>query len=59
MAFNFFGFEFGKSKQEKPLSFAPPPLDDGASFVEAGGLQGYYIDLDGTLRSDSDLIRKY
>lgn len=59
MAFNFFGFQFGDKKQEKPLSFSPPALDDGASFVEAGGLQGYYVDLDGTLRSDSDLIRKY
>ena len=59
MAFNLFGFQFGKNSEEKPLSFAPPPLDDGASFVEAGGLQGYYIDLDGTLRSDSDLMRKY
>lgn len=59
MAINFFGFQFGKNKEEKPLSFAPPVSDDGASFIEAGGLQGYYIDLDGTLRSDIDLIKKY
>jgi hypothetical protein len=59
MAFNFFGFEFRKQKQDKPLSFAAPLTDDGAAYIEAGGLQGYYVDLDGYLRSDSDLIKKY
>ena len=59
MALNFFGFQFGKNKEDKPLSFAPPALDDGSSYIEAGGLQGYFVDLDGSMRSDSDLIRKY
>jgi hypothetical protein len=59
MAINFFGFQFGKKEEEKPLSFAPPALDDGASYIEAGGLQGYFVDLDGAIRSDSDLIKKY
>jgi hypothetical protein len=59
MAFNFFGFQFGKEKEDKPLSFAAPLSDDGAAYIEAGGLQGYYVDLDGYLRSDSDLIKKY
>ena len=59
MAINFFGFQFGKEKEQRPLSFAPPALDDGSSYIEAGGLQGYFVDLDGSMRSDSDLIRKY
>ena len=59
MAINFFGFQFGKQEENKPLSFAAPVSDDGAAYIEAGGLQGYYIDLDGTLRSDADLVKKY
>ena len=59
MALNFFGFQFRRQKEDKPLSFAAPLVDDGAAYIEAGGLQGYYVDLDGYLRSDSDLIKKY
>lgn len=61
MAFELFGFTFGKKeKQEEQVeSFVPKNFDDGASVVEAGGFQGFYIDLDGTLKADVDLIRKY
>lgn len=61
MAFELFGFTFGKKDKEpeKVESFVPKNFDDGASVVEAGGFQGFYIDLDGTLKADVDLIRKY
>ena len=57
--FELFGFTFGKKKTEEPITPFPPDSDDGATIVEAGGLQGVYVDLDGTVRNDIDLIRKY
>lgn len=60
MAFDLFGFTFGKTKSEETTpSLVPPVLDDGAAFVQAGGFQGWYVDLDGTIKSDVDLVRKY
>ena len=60
MAFDLFGFTFGKTKSEEiSPSLVPPVLDDGAAFVQAGGFQGWYVDLDGTIKSDVDLVRKY
>jgi hypothetical protein len=62
MAFELFGFTFGKKNTkipDQPESFVPKNFEDGASVVEAGGFQGFYIDLDGTLKADVDLIRKY
>ena len=61
MAFDLFGFTFGKKEkpQDKVESFVPKNFDDGATVVEAGGFQGFYIDLDGTLKADADLVRKY
>ena len=55
-----FGFEF---KREAPPdvspSFAPKEQDDGAVVVAAGGAYGTYIDLDGTVRSEAELVTKY
>jgi hypothetical protein len=59
MAFELFGFSFGRKKVEEPITPFPPDQDDGSTIIEAGGLQGVYIDLDGTVRNDIDLIRKY
>ena len=59
MAISFFGYSFGKENKEPPLSFIPPQNDDGASYIEAGGLQSSYIDLDGTIKNDIQLIQKY
>ena len=52
-----FGFEF-KRKEEKPLvSFsATKETDDGALVISAGGAYGTYVDLDGTVRSEADLV---
>jgi hypothetical protein len=56
-----FGFEFKrKDKQSELPSFAPPPdSDDGAVVISAGGAYGTYVDLDGTVRSEAELVTKY
>ena len=56
-----FGFELRKKKLEPELpSFAPPKdSDDGAVVVSAGGAFGTYVDLDGTVRSEAELVTKY
>lgn len=61
MAINLFGFEIKrKDEEEKPIeSFAPTINDDGAVIVAAGGAYGTYIDLDGTARTESELVSKY
>jgi hypothetical protein len=55
-----FGFEF---KRKAPIdiapSFAPKDEGDGAVVVSAGGAFGTYIDLDGTVRTEAELITKY
>jgi hypothetical protein len=59
MAVQLFGFEI-KRKNEKELeSFAPEVKDDGAVIVAAGGAYGTYVDLDGTARTEAELVAKY
>ena len=69
MAINLFGFSIGKkdgkegaSAEEilkKPVSFVPPDYDDGATPIEVGGYFGAYVDFDGSVKSDIELIYKY
>jgi len=55
-----FGFEFKRAqKQDQIPSFAPKENDDGAVVVAAGGAYGTYIDLDGTVRTEAELVTKY
>jgi len=56
-----FGFEFKrKVKDADPLpSFAPKDSDDGAVVIAAGGAYGTYVDLDGTVRTEAELVTKY
>ena len=55
-----FGFEFQrKVPNEITPSFAPKEADDGAVVVAAGGAYGTYIDLDGTVRTEAELVTKY
>ena len=63
-----FGFEIKKTKQEEqqPLqlavsqpSFVPPVNDDGAVIVSGGGVVGTYVDLEGTARTEAELITRY
>ena len=55
----FLGFEITRPKEEPVESFAPVVNDDGAVIVAAGGAYGTYIDLDGTARTESELVSKY
>lgn len=55
-----FGFEIQRAKDlEPPVSFAPENKDDGAVNVAAGGAWGTYVDLDGSIRTEAELVNKY
>lgn len=56
-----FGFEFKRKEKEEELpSFAPKSdQDDGAVTISAGGAYGTYVDLDGTVRTEAELVTKY
>lgn len=60
-----FGFEIRRRQELEQQSnpniqtFAPEVEDDGAIVVAAGGSYGTYVDLQGTARSEAELITKY
>jgi hypothetical protein len=54
-----FGFSITRKNEESIESFAPEVKDDGAMVVAAGGAYGTYIDLDGTARTEAELVSKY
>ncbi len=61
-----FGFEIVKKKEEEAKqqperlqTFAPEIKDDGAVVVAEGGVFGTYLDLEGSARTESDLVAKY
>ena len=59
-----FGYEIKRKedKEEQPKSFAPPLNDDGAVNVEStavGGAYGYFLDIEGTAKSESELVTRY
>ena len=55
-----FGYEFKRQVPDDIApSFAPKENDDGALIVAAGGSYGTYVDLDGTVRSEAELVTKY
>lgn len=53
-----FGFEF-KRKQNEPISFVSKQTDDGAVVVSEGGVYGTYVDLDGSIKTEAELVSKY
>jgi hypothetical protein len=61
MAIKLFGFKIGKDEDEKDQlkSFVPPNDDDSAVSVVGAGVYGTYVDLEGQVRNDGELIRKY
>lgn len=70
MEFKLFGFTFGDKKrknaapkEEKRISFVPPQNDDDALTFELPSTYGlayiHTLDIDGTTRSNNDLIYKY
>jgi len=60
MAIKLFGFKIGKDEPEQEFkSFVPRDEDDGSVAVASGGVYGTYIDLEGSLRTDYQLVNKY
>ena len=55
-----FGFEI-KRKEAKPnsQSFTAPTSDDGTQTIMGGGHFGTYLDIEGKVNNESDLIRRY
>jgi hypothetical protein len=59
-----FGFEINrKAKQaeqdEQSKTFAIPQNDDGAVTIQSGSYYGTYVDLDGVVRNEIELITRY
>ena len=69
MAVKFLGFTIGRDSEkevpeERLQAFSPPENDDAALYIDgqggvAGGAYGTYLDLEGSVRSEIDLISKY
>jgi len=62
--FSIFGFDIKRNKKASDTitdipSFVPPEADDGSAIVNAGGYFGTYLDVEGNIKNESDLIRKY
>jgi hypothetical protein len=57
-----FGFEIRKNQDEDEQSipsFAPRETDDGALVVSAGGTYGTYLDLEGSAKTEAEIVAKY
>lgn len=58
-----FGFEISRKKQqdqdEKNKTFTLPQQDDGAVNIQTGAYYGTYVDLDGVVRNEIELITRY
>ena len=55
-----FGFQIVRKKPEEELpSFAPKLEEDGALVVSEGGAYGQYVDLEGAVRNEAELVSKY
>jgi hypothetical protein len=57
-----FGWEFKRKESEDQFdSFVPKTEsnEDGGITIAAGGAYGTYVDLDGTIRSEAELIARY
>jgi hypothetical protein len=59
-----FGIEIKRSSEQLQQSpniqaIAPESFDDGAVVVASAGVYGTYVDLEGSARSEADLVNKY
>jgi len=56
-----FGFSITRAKKQSDpkQSFTTSQADDGTQTVAAGGYFGSYLDMEGTAKSEADLIRRY
>jgi len=59
-----FGFEISRKKNQaqqddQSKTFAVPQNDDGAVTIQSGAYYGTYVDLDGVVRNEIELITRY
>jgi len=58
-----FGFQIGKKPTEEDIlkekTFALPANEDGAVTIQTGAYYGTYVDLDGVVRNEIELITRY
>ena len=56
-----FGFNITrvKPKTDPKQQFSMPQAEDGTQVVAAGGFFGSYLDMEGTAKTEQDLIRRY
>mgnify|MGYP001208881619 CR=1 FL=1 len=63
MALKLFGFTIGRDDSDKVLtsqSFTVPELEDGISPIASGaGAYGTFLDLEGTVKNEFDLVSRY
>ena len=66
MAIKLFGFQLGRTEESSKVTsepdnktFALPNNDDGAVTIQTGAYYGTYVDLDGTVRNEIELITRY
>lgn len=60
-ALRLFGFQIGKDDltKQRNASFAIPQNADGAVTIQAGGIYGTYVDLEGVAKNEIELITRY
>lgn len=54
-----FGFEILRPKETDLPSFVSQTNEDGSLFVDGGGIQGSYVNLDATAKTDAELVSRY
>ena len=56
-----FGFSITRTKKQADpkQSFTQPQAEDGTQTIAAGGYFGQYLDMEGTAKTEQDLIRRY
>jgi len=62
LAIKLFGFELVRDKQQVAIETQTPitpAIEDGAVSVASTGSYGFFVDIDGSYRSEIDLITKY
>jgi len=64
VAIELFGFRIGKIEDDAKRaaevpSFAPPSKDDGAIEISPGGAYGTFVDLEGTAKTEGELVTRY
>ena len=64
MAMTLFGFQITRKKDDEKENetlkkFSMPTNDDGAVTIQSGSYYGTYVDLDGTVRNEIELITRY